>query len=140
MSVLDKFKMVDILNTRTNAVLTFERNNILRFNCAAFMDLNYPSHIQVYIDEKGKNLAIKACKESDPNAIKFSRPQGEQIHPIKFMCIPVSRIVRKLMEWDEEEGWNAQGALFLDEGTIIFSLEKASPIVRRGSSSQKKDE
>lgn len=140
MSVLDKFKMVDILNSRTNAVLTFERNNTLRFNNATFIDLNYPSYIQVYIDEKGKNLAIKACKESDPNSIKFSRPQGEQTNPIKFMCIPVSRLVRRLMGWDEEEGWNVPGALFLDEGTIIFSLEKANPVVRRGNYSQKKEE
>ena len=89
MSVLEKFKLVELITTRTDAVVTFVSGNIIRFNAATHVDLGYPEAIQLFVDEKGKQFAIKACKESDPEAIKFSRPAGEVRHQdhVRSRCL-----------------------------------------------------
>jgi len=125
MSVLEKFKLVELITTRTDAVATFVTGNQIKFNSATHVDLGYPAYIQLFVDEKGKQFAIKACKENDPNAVKFSKPAGEQRYPIKITCAPAANAVRKVMEWAPEQGMNVPGAIFADEGVIIFALEQA---------------
>ena len=83
MSVLEKFKLVELITTRTDAVATFVSGNQIKFNSATHVDLGYPAYIQMFVDDKGKQFAIKACKEDAPNALKFSKPVGEQKYPIK---------------------------------------------------------
>lgn len=132
MSVLEKFSLVELITTRTDAVITFVTGNAIKFNIATAADLRYPSHIQFFVDEKGKQIAIKACKEDAPNALKFSKPVGEQKYPIKVTCAPAAMAARRIMGWNNEEGWNAPGAIFADEGVIIFALEQAYPVSSRG--------
>ena len=132
MSVLEKFKLVELITTRTDSVATFVTGNQIKFNSATHMDLGYPAYIQLFVDEKGKQFAIKACKENDPNAMKFSKPAGEQRYPIKITCAPAANAVRKIMEWSPEQGMNVPGAIFADEGVIIFALEQAYPPVSKG--------
>ncbi len=132
MSVLEKFKLVELITTRTDAVATFITGNQIKFNSATHVDLGYPAYIQLFVDEKGKQFAIKACKENDPNAMKFSKPAGEQRYPIKLTCAPAANAVRKVMEWAQDQSMNVPGAIFADEGVIIFALEQASSPVSRG--------
>ena len=132
MSVLEKFKLVELITTRTDAVVTFLSGNTIKFNAATHVDLEYPEAIQLFVDEKGKQFAIKACKESDPEAIKFSRPAGEQKYPIKITCGPACATVRRIMGWDNNQSMNAPGAIFRDEGVIIFALEQSFAPVPKG--------
>lgn len=132
MSVLEKFKLVELITTRTDSVVTFVSGNQIKFNSATYVDLGYPAYIQMFVDEKGKQFAIKACKESDPQAMKFSKPAGEQRYPIKLTCAPAANAVRKIMEWKQDQSMNVPGAIFADEGVIIFALEQASSPVSRG--------
>lgn len=90
MSVLEKFKLVELITTRTDSVATFVTGNQIKFNSATFIDLGYPAYIQLFVDEKGKQFAIKACKETDPQAMKFSKPAGEQKYPVKITCAPAA--------------------------------------------------
>lgn len=65
--------------------------------------------------------------------MKFSKPAGEQRYPIKITCAPAANAVRKVMEWTQEQSMNVPGAIFADEGVIIFALEQAySPVSRGG--------
>lgn len=132
MSVLEKFKLVELITTRTDAVATFVTGNQIKFNSATHIDLGYPAYIQLFVDEKGKQFAIKVCKETDANAMKFSKPAGEQRYPIKITCAPAANAVRKVMEWPQDQGMNVPGAIFADEGVIIFALEQAYPPVSKG--------
>ena len=132
MSVLDSFKLVELITTRTDAVATFAGGNNIKFNSATHIDLDYPAFIQMYVDEKGKKFAIKVCKETDPQAQKYSKPAGEQKYPIKLTCAPVAKTVRKIMNWEEDLGMNVPGAIFADEGVIIFALEQAYPVASKG--------
>ena len=75
MSILDNFKLVELITTRTDAVVTFAGGNNVEFNSATHIDLGYPAFIQLFVDEKGKKFAIKVCKENDPQAMKYSNDQ-----------------------------------------------------------------
>lgn len=132
MSVLEKFKLVELITTRTDSVATFVTGNQIKFNSATFIDLGYPAYIQLFVDEKGKQFAIKACKETDPQAMKFSKPAGEQKYPVKITCAPAANAVRKVMEWKPDVSMNVPGAIFADEGVIIFALEQAYAPVPKG--------
>lgn len=132
MSILENFKLVELITTRTDAVATFVNGNNIKFNSATHIDLGYPAYIQLFVDEKGKQFAIKVCKETDPQAMKFSKPIGEQKYPIKITCAPAAKAVRKIMGWANDQGMNVPGAIFHDEGVIIFALEQAYPVSNRG--------
>ncbi len=139
MSVLDSFKLVELITTRTDSVATFVNGNNIKFNSATFMDLGYPEYIQMYVDEKRKQFAIKTCKEDSPNAIKFSKPAGEQKYPIKLTCAAAALAVRKAMQWPSDASWNVPGAIFADEGVIIYSLEQAyAPVPKGGWNAKRK--
>ena len=138
MSVLANFKLVELITTRTEAVVTFISGNLIKFNRATFIDLGYPEYVQFYVDEKNKQFAIKTCKEDAPNAVKFSKPAGEQKYPIKLTCASAAMAVRKAMTWGNDASWNAPGAIFADEGVIIFSLEQAyAPAPKGGWNARK---
>lgn len=132
MSILDNFKLVELITTRTDAVVTFAGGNNIKFNSATHIDLGYPAYIQLFVDEKGKKFAIKVCKENEPQAMKYSKPAGEQRYPIKLTCAPAAKAVRKIMGWDDDAGMNVPGAIFHDEGVIIFALEQAYPVASKG--------
>jgi len=59
MSILDSFKLVELITTRTDAVVTIGGGNNIKFNAATHVDLDYPAYIQMFVDEKGKKFAIK---------------------------------------------------------------------------------
>lgn len=139
MSVLEKFKLVELITTRTDSVVTFFTGNQIKFNAATHIDLGYPPYVQLYVDERNKQFAIKSCKETDKNAIKFSKPAGEQRYPIKITCAPAACAVRKVMEWKNEESWNVPGVIFSEEGVIIFSLEQAYAPVPKGGWTAKRE-
>lgn len=58
MSVLEKFKLVELITSRTDSVATFMNGNQIKFNAATFVDLGYPEYIQLFVEEKGKQFAI----------------------------------------------------------------------------------
>lgn len=132
MSVLEKFKLVELITTRTDAIATFVTGNQIKFNSATHIDLGYPAAIQMFVDEKGKQFAIKVCKENENHAMKFSKPAGEQKYPVKVTCAPAANAVRKIMGWAPDQSMNVPGAIFVDEGVIIFALEQAYPPVPKG--------
>ena len=115
-----------------------ENGNQIKFNAATFVDLGYPEYIQLFVEEKGKQFAIKACKADAPQAIKFSKPAGEQRYPIKISCAPAANAVRRVMQWALEESWNVPGAIFGEEKVIIYSLEQAYAPVPKGGWTAKK--
>lgn len=57
MSVLEKFKLVELITSRTDSVATFMNGNQIKFNAATFVDLGYPEYIQLFVEEKGKQFA-----------------------------------------------------------------------------------
>ena len=65
--------------------------DVVRFNKATAIALGYPAYVKVLINDKTKQFAVKPCKQSDANAVKFSKPEGKQTWPQEV------RIGRSLM-------------------------------------------
>ena len=127
MSVLKNFRMVQLLNTRTEAVVTFYANGLIKLNNPACADLGYAPYLEMFFDDKQKQFAILAKTQESENTVKFSKPAGEQKYPVKFTCPSAVNAVKKMMGWDMENGMNVPGVLFADERVIIFPLEKGYP-------------
>ena len=111
MSVLDKFTVVDLIKSRSASVATIT-GNILKFNNQSAAELHYAPYVQVLINPKEKQFAIRACKEDAPNAVTFSKPEGEQKYQIKISAAAVVDMIRKMAGWSPDDSWNVPGVFF----------------------------
>ena len=124
MSVLDKFTVIDLIKTRSASVATIA-GSILKFNNQTATELHYAPYIQVLINPKDKQFAIRACKEDAPNAIPFSKPEGEQKYQIKISAAAVVDMIRKMANWSAEDNWNVPGIFFADELALVYDVGTA---------------
>ena len=124
MSVLDKFTVIDLIKTRSASVATIA-GSILKFNNQTATELHYAPYIQVLINPKDKQFAIRACKEDAPNAIPFSKPEGEQKYQIKISAAAVVDMIRKMAHWSAEDNWNVPGIFFADELALVYDVGTA---------------
>ena len=124
MSVLDKFTVIDLIKTRSASVATIA-GSILKFNNQTATELHYAPYIQVLINPKDKQFAIRACKEDAPNAIPFSKPEGEQKYQIKISAAAVVDMIRKMANWSAEDNWNVPGIYFADELALVYDVGTA---------------
>lgn len=122
--MFEKFSVIDLIKTRSASVCTFA-GNIVKFNVQTAQELRFPEYIQFLIEPKSKQFAIRACKEDAPNAVRFSKPEGEQKAQIKISNATVVDMVRKLMYWNAEDNWNVPGIYFAEEQGIMYALESA---------------
>ena len=95
--MFEKFSVIDLIKTRSASVCTFA-GNIVKFNVQTAQELRFPEYIQFLIEPKSKQFAIRACKEDAPNAVRFSKPEGEQKAQIKISNATVVDMVRKVAE------------------------------------------
>ena len=137
MSILKNFTVVDLVKTRSASVATIAGNN-LKFNLQTAVELHYPAYIQVLVNPKEKQFAIRACKEGDLNSMPFSKPANEQKYPLRITSAVVSDIIRKMGEWPVEENWNVPGIYFADEEAIVYDVSTAYKPVSKGGWTAKK--
>lgn len=124
MSILEKFTVVDLVKTRSSSVATIT-GNILKFNVQTAVELHYAPFIQVLINTKDKQFAIRTCKEGTDNALPFSKPEGEQKYQIKFSSAAVTDIIRKMAGWSYEDNWNVPGIYFAEEEALVYDVSTA---------------
>lgn len=117
--MFEKFSVIDLIKTRSASVCTFA-GNVVKFNIQTAQELRFPEYIQFLIEPKSKQFAIRACKEDAPNAVRFSKPEGEQKAQIKISNATVVDMVRKLMDWNAEDNWNVPGIYFAEEQGIMY--------------------
>ena len=131
MAILDKFTVVDLVRTRSASVANIT-GNILKFNRPTAEELCYAPYVQVLINPKGKQFAIRICKEDAPNALSFSKTENEQKTPIKISAPAVVEVIRKMAEWPAEESWNIPGIYLADENAILYDVSTAVKPVPKG--------
>ena len=124
MSILEKFTVIDLIKTRSASVATIT-GNVLKFNNQTAAELHYVSHIQVLINPKDKQFAIRGCKEDAPNAIAFSKHEDEQKHPIKIGSAAVVDMIRKMANWSSEDNWNIPGIYFAEDDALVYDVSAA---------------
>lgn len=131
MSVLDKFTVIDLIKTRSSSVATIT-GNILKFNNQTAGELHYAPYIQVLINPKDKQFAIRACKKESPNAVPFSKPEGEQKYQIKISAAAVVDMIRKMAGWSAVDSWNVPGIYFADEEALVYDINTAFKPTTKG--------
>lgn len=121
MSILEKFTVIDLIKTRSASVATIT-GNVLKFNNQTAAELHYAPYIQVLINPKDKQFAIRGCKEDAPNAVPFSKPEGEQKYQIKISAAAVVDMIRKMANWSAEDNWNIPGIYFAEDDALIYDV------------------
>ena len=140
MSVLDKFTIIDLVKTRSTSVATLTGNH-LKFNNKTAVELNFAPYVQILINPKEKQFAIRACKSGDPNAVPFSKPKEVQKHAIRITCFAVNDMIRKMgdLSSDENQNWNVPGIYFAAEQAIVYDLNTVYKPVAKGSRATKRE-
>lgn len=137
MSILKNFTVVDLVKTRSASVATIAGNG-LKFNNQTAAELHYPAFVQVLVNPKEKQFAIRVCKEGEPNAVPFSKPADEQKYAIKITSSVIVEIIRKMGNWPAEENWNVPGIYFADEEAIVYDVATAYKPAPKGGWTAKK--
>lgn len=131
MSILDKFTVVDLLKTRSASIANVT-GNYLKFNNQTTGELGYAPYVQILLNPKDKQFAIRACKEDDPHAVEFSKPKGKQKTPIKYNTAAVVNAIRKMGNWNTEDNWNIPGVYFAEANAIVYDVKAATKPVPNG--------
>jgi hypothetical protein len=131
MSVLEKFTVIDLIKTRSDSVATIT-GNFLKFNNQTARELQYAPYVQVLINPKDKQFAIRACKADAPSAVSFSKPENEQKYQIKISTAAVVHMIRKMANWSDEGNWNVPGIYFAEDNAIIYDVSTAYKPVSKG--------
>ena len=140
MSILKNFTVVDLVKTRSASVVTITGNS-LKFNVQTAAELHYPAYIQVLVNPKEKQFAIRASKEGDPNSMPFSKPANEQKYALKITSAIIMDVIRKMGNWPVEENWNVPGIYFADEEAIVYDVNTAyKPVAKGGWTAKKQKE
>ena len=124
MSILEKFTVVDLIKTRSASVATIT-GNILKFNPQTASELYYAPYIQVLINPKDKQFAIRSCREDAPNAVAFSKPEDDQKYQIKISAAAVADMIRKMANWSAEDNWNVPGVYFAEDNALVYDVSAA---------------
>ena len=122
--MFEKFSVIDLIKTRSASVCTFA-GNVVKFNVQTAQELRFPEYIQFLIEPKSKQFAIRACKEDAPNAIPFSKPEGEQKYQIKISAAAVVDMIRKMANWSAEDNWNIPGIYFAEDDALVYDVSAA---------------
>lgn len=122
--MLEKFTVIDLVQTRSASVATIS-GNYIKFNHQTAAELGYPSHIQfLYLDKK-QQFGIRACKEDAPNAVPFSKPADKQKGQIRITLPAVVNLIRRIAGWDSEQSWNIPGIYFAEDNGLVYDVRTA---------------
>ena len=122
--MLEKFTVIDILNTRSDSVAAID-GTAVKFNRRTAEELGFPPYILFLINQKDKQFAIKACKKDTPNALPFSKSSEEQKYKITVRNAVITQMIRKMAGWSAEETWNVPGILLAEEQALVYDLKAA---------------
>ncbi len=91
-------------------------------------EMGYPAFVRMLVDSESKVFAIQACKQTDENAYKFSKPKGEQLKPINCQTAAVKQIIRSLMAdtWNDGDSYRINGVYYRDAKAMVFNLKSAT--------------
>lgn len=133
MGILDKFTVVDLVKTRSASVASIFVNH-MKFNNQTAAELNYAPYVQILINPKDKQFAIRVCKEDAPNAVPFSKSKELQKNPIKISSVAVMDMIRKMAKLPNEQNqsWNVPGIYFAEEQAIVYDMNTVYKPVAKG--------
>lgn len=103
--------------------------NGVSFNRAAIVKMEKAPFVALYIDDKGKRLAIqKSDDQSQTNVAKFYRSGGKNF-TVRWNNSDLLKTIEKITGWNlEMNGYKIEGEFDAEEMVMIFDFNKANMI------------
>ena len=119
------FEVIDI-NTHGIAEVTINQNG-MNFSKRLVDDMGNPPYIRTLLEPEKRIFGIQACKQTDDQALKFSKPRTEQKGGVTIACQPLMNVIRTLMgdSWDKKHRYRIAGKFFGDAKATVFYLNTA---------------
>ena len=136
--MLEKFTVIDLIKSRSASVLTVTGNTV-KFNNQTAQELENPEFIQFLVNTKDKQVAIRVCKENEPNAMPYCKDGVAPKYAVKWSLPVVTSIIRKMTNWQEKDSWNIPAVYFADEKALVYDLSAAYAPSRKGGWSARRD-
>lgn len=127
--MLEKFTVIDLVQTRSDSIATVS-GNYIKFNHQTAAELGYPAFVQFLFLEKSKQFAIRGCKEDAPNALPFCKVQGQK-GQIRVTQATVAAFIRRMGGWGADEAWNIPGIYFAEDNGLVYDVRTAFEPVHR---------
>ena len=127
MSILDGFTTFNFNEGLPYVSVT---KNGVTFNKGVIYKLRKPAFVVLLINEKLKQIAIKECDENTPNAVPFyNAAKKSNLLSVRWNPRDLLNTLSDMMGWDlQSESYKIAGTLYLNEGVMLFDLEKAEII------------
>ena len=136
--MLEKFTVIDLIKARSASVLTISGNTI-KFNNQTAQELEYPEYIQFLVNAKDKQVAIRVCKENEPNSLQYCKDGVAPKYAVKLSLPVVTSIIRKMTNWQEKDSWNIPAVYFADEKALVYDLSAAYAPTKKGGWSARRE-
>lgn len=128
-SSLQGFEEVSLTEPMADVTMTVT-NSVVRFNKATAEVLGWPAYAKILINDRKKQIAVQACEKDEPNAVKFSKPEGKQIASVNVKEPLVLVAVHKYLTPGEapegETAYQSVGGIVLDNPkAVVFDAADA---------------
>ena len=101
-------------------------NGKIRFNTACLKRFEDVEQVELLLNTVQNCIAIRPCKEENPNAIHWGRLKEERWVVNTLACRGLSKTLFSLKEWDEDSRYTFYGQYIEngDEKLLLFELEE----------------
>lgn len=139
MGLLDGFEAMSLVPKKGDSILSVSKS-IIRFNKATAAELGYPDNVKLLVNVKTSQVAVQACSEKDPSAIKFCNNDKKHSYAI-FVKIPALLAeFRRLLSFENDVGYSMEGTTYPEEKAIIYNLKEAKQESGKWTGKKKKTE
>lgn len=130
MGMLDGFEKVILFTGIPYVSVT--RNGIT-FNKPTIIKLGSPSHVELLINKREKQIAIRVCDVSDDAAAAFYKNKGKKVMNVRWNNKDLLTTLSNMMGWDLDatDGYRIDGKYYEDENVMIYDLKQAKPILTK---------
>lgn len=103
--------------------------NGVTFNKAVVMKMGYPDFVLLLIDDYGKRIALQACDESTPNAVRFYKPKKGNVISVRWNSKDLLNTIQGFTGWNLEEiAFKVDGVLLREDRAMVFDLNTATEL------------
>lgn len=126
MSIFDGFKA---FNFDEGVPYVSVTRNGVTFNRAVIMKLDYPTHIQLLINENTKQVAVLPCAESANNATSFYKEKRNNVVSVRYNGKDLLNTLKAMMEWNlEVDSYRIEGNHIKEENAMLFDFKTATKL------------
>ena len=103
--------------------------NGVTFNKAVVMKMGYPDFVLLLIDDYGKRIALLACDDSTPNAVRLYKRTKGNVFSVSWNSKDLLNTIQGITGWNLEEiAFKADGVLLREDRAMVFDLNTATEL------------